>query len=385
MKGGIKVNERERMKCYAKWTIGVVTACIMIFLCTRHINNIATAVVWSVDLFKPVLIGIIFALILNVPMSYVEEHILKNLKNAKYKRPLAIFFSLILVAGMFIGIAVVVVPELIEAVRLIVQIINGGLDQLAAFDSSANQIQVLEKYFSELDVDWLGVKKQLEEWIVLQKDAFMDYAVEIAGSAVGDVITCFIGFVFSIYILAQKENLKKQACRFVRVWLPCKLAETLIHIADVGGKTFKLFIAGQATEAVILGLLCLIGMLILRIPYAPIVAALIGVTALVPLVGAYVGTIVGAIIILTANPFKAFVFIIFIIILQQVEGNAIYPRTVGAKIKLPALWVLVAIVIGGKLAGPLGMLLCVPATSATFALLKEATDKREIMQKNKVN
>lgn len=130
-------------------------------------------------------------------------------------------------------------------------------------------------------------------------------------------------------------------------------------------------------EAIILGTLCMIGMVILRIPYAPMVGALVGVTALIPVVGAFAGTIVGAIMIITVNPFKAFVFVIFLLILQQVEGNLIYPKVVGSKINLPAIWVLAAVTVGGNLGGPIGMLLGVPATSAAYVLVKEATKRRE--------
>lgn len=130
-----------------------------------------------------------------------------------------------------------------------------------------------------------------------------------------------------------------------------------------------MFIAGQAIEAIILGTLCMIGMMILRIPYAPMIGALVGVTARIPIVGAFAGTIVGAVMILTVDPFKAVVFVVFLLILQQVEGNAIYPRVVGSKIKLPAIWVLAAVTIGGNLDGP-----GVPAASAAYALMKEATD-----------
>ncbi len=371
------MNDKEKMQVIAKWVIGIVAVCILIYLGVRHVGNIGNAIVWFADLTKPLIIGIILALILNVPMSFIEQHLLQKLKKQKWKRPLAITLALLLVIGLFAGIAVLVVPELVEAVKLIIQIATGSLDQLAALNNSAKQLKSVENFFSEINVDWLSVKDKLESWVLRQKDHVMDYAVELAGSAFGMIVTGFISLVFSIYILAQKENLKRQVCRFIKVWLPEKTGTTLKHVFAVSGRTFRLFIAGQAIEAVILGVLCTIGMLILRIPYAPMVGALIGVTALVPLVGAYVGTIVGAIIILTENPFKAFIFVIFIIILQQVEGNVIYPRTVGAKIKLPALWVLAAVVVGGNLAGPLGMLLGVPATSAAFSIIKEATDNRE--------
>ena len=175
--------------------------------------------------------------------------------------------------------------------------------------------------------------------------------------------------------------MKRQICRLVRIWLPKSFGEWGIHVASVCGKNFKLFVAGQTTEAVILGTLCAIGMLILRIPYAPMIGALVGVTALIPYVGAWIATIIGAFMILTVDPFKSLVFVIFLLALQQIEGNAIYPKVVGAKINLPAMWVLAAITIGGNLGGPIGMLLGVPAAASAYVLLKEATDKRETAQK----
>lgn len=356
--GWIGLNDREKMQMIAKWLIGIAAVCILIYLGVRHVGNIGNAIVWFADLMQPLIIGIILALILNVPMSFIEQHLLNRLKKQKWRRPLAVTLALLLVIGLFTGIAVLVVPELAEAVSLIIQIATGSLDQL----------------------DWLSAKDRLESWVTLQKEHIMDHAVGLAGSAFDVITTGFISLVISIYILAQKENLKRQVCRLIRVWLPEKAGTVLTHVADVCGKTFRLFIAGQAIEAVILGVLCTVGMFILRIPYAPMVGALVGVTALIPLVGAYVGTIVGAVIILTENPLKAFVFLIFIIVLQQVEGNVIYPRTVGAKIKLPALWVMVAVVVGGNLAGPLGMLLGVPAVSAAYSIIKEATDNREMAE-----
>ncbi len=159
----------------------------------------------------------------------------------------------------------------------------------------------------------------------------------------------------------------------------------MAHICAVSGDIFRQFIVGQTTEAVILGSLCGIGMAILRIPYAPMVGALVGVTALIPYVGAFLATVIGGFMILTVNPFKALMFVIFLLALQQIEGNLIYPRVVGAKINLPAMWVLAAITVGGNLAGPFGMLLGVPAASAAYALLKEATNKREHQLTAKVN
>lgn len=368
----------EKRREISKWFIGIFTCCILIYLGFRHISSIASAISWLIDLARPLLIGAILALFFNVPMSFFEQNLRKKTKLRKGARPLAIVLALVLVFGIFIGITVLVVPELIEADKLIIQIAGGGLDQLAQMETNTALMGTpVGQYFAKLDIDWLGLKTQMEEWFKSQSGTFVNQAVGAAGSFAGSLVTFSIGLVFAIYILSGKEKLKHQVCRLIHVWLPEKFGETLIHVSSVCSKTFRLFIAGQATEAIILGTLCMIGMAILRIPYAPMVGALVGVTALIPVVGAFVGTIVGAIMILTVDPFKAVVFVIFLLILQQIEGNMIYPKVVGAKINLPAMWVLAAVTIGGNLGGPIGMLLGVPAASAAYALIKEATAKRE--------
>ena len=221
------------------------------------------------------------------------------------------------------------------------------------------------------------MKTQLENWMQQLSGTVLGSTASALGSAASSLIDGLVAFVFCIYVLANKETLARQIGRLARAWLPARLTNTMSHVFHVCADVFQQFIVGQTTEAVILGTLCGIGMAILRIPYAPMVGALVGVTALIPYVGAFLATIVGAFMILTVNPFKALVFVIYLLALQQVEGNLIYPKVVGAKINLPAMWVLAAITVGGNLAGPIGMLLGVPAASAAYALLKEATQERE--------
>lgn len=359
----------------AQWIIRIVSACILLYLGIRHISSIVQALGYLATLVKPILIGIILALMLNVPMSSIESRLLKNAKRGK--RGIAILLALILVLGIFIGVAFLVIPELVSAFALILKIVTGGLDQLAQMESDGAfpQIPYIE-YVA--DIDWLGLKNQLETWLKDSSGELMNHAVGAAESVVSAVVTGVLGLTFSIYILAAKEKLKNQVSRLIRVWLPRRLGNGILHVSSVCGQTFKLFIAGQATEAIILGTLCMVGMAILRLPYAPMIGALVGVTALIPIIGAFVGTVVGAIMILTVSPLKAVFFVLFILILQQVEGNVIYPRVVGSKINLPAIWVLAAVTVGGNLGGPIGMLLGVPAASAAHTLLKEATQKREL-------
>ena len=373
-------------KKISKWFLGLFTCCILIYLVFRHISSVIDAILWVMNLVEPILLGGILALIFNVPMSFFEQILRKKTRLHKGTRPLAIILALILVFGIFIGVAVLVVPELVNAVKLIIQIAGGGFEQLAQMETNSDLMKTpVGKYFIELDIDWLGMKNQMEQWIRSISGTFVDQAVGAIGTITSSLVTLLISFVFSIYILSGKEKLKQHICRLRDAWMPKQFGEALTHVASVCSKTFRLFITGQAMEAIILGTLCMIGMIILRIPYAPMVGVLVGVTALIPVVGAFVGTIVGAFMIVTVNPFKAFVFVIFLLILQQIEGNLIYPKVVGTKINLPAIWVLAAVTIGGNLGGPIGMLLGVPAASAAYVLLKESTKKREEKKREKVS
>lgn len=373
----IKITDKIKIRRITKWLIGVVAACSLIYLAIRHLDRIAAGIAWLVDIMFPVLLGVIMAFILNVPMRPIERHL--HIKREKVKRPLAIFLSLVFVLGIFTGVALLVIPEIMNAVRLVAQIILSGIDQATFLEENIDfSAFPFGEYLEQIDIDWVQLKRNLEEWTMSQREVLLKQAAGTVSSIAAGFVNFFIGLVFSIYILANKERLKIQVRRLTYAWLPEKTGVSLIHVVSICNVSFRNFIAGQATEAVILGTLCTMGMLILRMPYAPMVGALVGVTALIPIVGAYIGAIAGAFLILTVSPLKAFAFIIFLIILQQLEGNLIYPRVVGSRVNLPAMWVLAAVTIGGNLAGPAGMLLGVPIASAAYELLKEATTKREM-------
>lgn len=376
----IQITDKIKVRKITKWLIGVVTACILIYLAIRHLDVIAAGISWLVNIVLPILSGVVMAFILNVPMRPIEKHL--HLKHEKAKRPLAIFLSLISISGIFTGIAFLVIPEIVDAVRLVAQIILSGIDQATFMEETIDfSAFPFGEYLEQIDIDWVQLKISLEAWIRSQRDVLLKQGAGTVSSIAAGFMNFFIGLVFAIYILANKEKLKIQTRRLIHAWLPEKSGASLTHIVSICNVSFRNFIAGQATEAVILGTLCTIGMLILHLPYAPMIGALIGVTALIPIVGAFIGTIIGAFLILTVSPLKAFVFVVFLIILQQMEGNLIYPRVVGLKINLPATWVLAAVTVGGNLAGPAGMLLGVPAASAAYELLREATAKRELNSK----
>lgn len=382
------IENKEKRKLISKWLVGIFTACILIYLGAGHMNTIAKALSWLFNLIFPLFLGCIFALILNVPMRPIEKALFRKsqkTKAHKARRPLAILLSVFLILGIFIGVAFLIIPELIDAIGVVVASINNGMDQLAIMDNTLDWSKIpYGKELSKIDIDWAELKQQLQQWLITLSNTIMDSAASTLGSIAGSIVDFFVALVFSIYLLSNKEKLKRQIIRLIDVWLPKRFGDVIIHVSSVCGETFHQFVTGQALEAIILGTLCTIGMFVLRLPYAPMIGSLVGVTAIVPYVGAYLGAFVGAFMIFTVSPFKALLFLIFLVILQQVEGNVIYPRVVGAKINLPAMWVLAAITVGGNLAGPAGMLLGVPAASSAYALLREATEQKELKNKSKL-
>ena len=368
----------EKRKKIGKWIIGIVAVCIVIFLGLQNIDAVANATSWCMGLISPLILGFAFALILNVPMSFFESHLWAKTKKKglqKLRRPIAFIISLVVIIGILVGVVWLVIPELIEALKVIVQSVINYINQLSAM----SEAELAELPFGNalLSVDWDKLLDGLQSWLKNQGGNIVNTAVGTVGSLVGGIFDFFISFVFAIYILFSKDTLKKQASRLILVWLPKNFGEWSIHAVSVLGKNFKNFVSGQSLEAVILGVLCMLGMLIFGFPYAPMVGALVGVTALIPVVGGFIGAGVGAFMILTVDPLKAVLFLVFIIVLQQIEGNLIYPRVMGSRVNLPGMWILAAVTVGGGIAGPVGMLLAVPLASTIYVLVREATQNRE--------
>lgn len=378
------LNDRKR-KIIAKWLIGIVAACILIYLGLRHIDHVATAVSWLYGLVSPLILGLFFALTLNVPMRFFESRLWKASQKPalkKLRRPVAFVISLALVIGAIVGIVWLVIPELVDAFQVVA---NGIVDLITNIDAMDKEALAGIPFGNTISsIDWDGILNRLQSWITTQGSNIADRVFGAIGSIVGGIFDFFIALIFAIYILFGKEKLKAQIIRLIKAWLPSKTGSWLFHATSIASSNFRNFVVGQTTEAIILGVLCMIGMLILRIPYAPMVGALVGVTAFLPIVGAWFGAIVGAFMILTVDPMKAFIFIIFLLILQQVEGNVIYPRVMGSRVNLPSIWILAAVTVGGGIAGPVGMLLSVPTASTLYVLVREATEHREQKRKSEM-
>lgn len=293
----------------------------------------------------------------------------------KLRRPVSFLISLAVILAVIVGVVWLVIPELVNAITMISQSVMELIHDLSTMDETA----LAELPFGSMmqRVDWDELLSSLQVWLKNQGGTIMNTAFGTIGSIVGGVFNFFMAFIFATYVLFGKEKLKKQATRLIYAWFPEKFGSWVIHAASVANVNFRNFVSGQTLEAMILSSLCMIGMFILRLPYAPMIGALVGVTAFIPIIGAWVAAIIGAFMILTVDPIQAVIFVIFLLVLQQVEGNVIYPRVMGSRVNLPGIWILAAVTIAGGLAGPAGMLISVPISSTIYVLVREATQKRE--------
>lgn len=354
-------------------------AAVLVLVVTRF--SLLTAFagkIWSIAF--PLVLGAVMAYILNIIMIKLEKYYFPKSQNKivkATKRFVCIFLSIFLIFLIIFLVFRLVIPELVNTITLIGNWIPVELVKLQDFLAEhSDQIPELEKWINSLQFNWEGTAQKLFQYLTSGVGGIVGSTITLVGT-IGVGITNFvIGLIFAIYVLANKEKLKRQITRMAKAYCKPAVINKVQGVLKVADETFSSFIIGQCTEAVILGILCILGMKIFRFPYAPMVGTFIGATALVPIVGAYLGATVGFVMILTVSPIKAVLFIVFIVVLQQLEGNIIYPRVVGSSIGLPGMWVLAAVTIGGGLSGIGGMLLGVPLAATLYKLIKNDVNQK---------
>ena len=270
-----------------------------------------------------------------------------------------------------------IIPQLVETVAAFANMLPQYIKNLEGILDKL--IKTLENYnivIPSFDLNWSKVGELLNNFLNNYADSFINKTVDITTSIVTVIVNFVIAVFFSLYVLSQKEKIGRHLRRFLYAMRPKRKAEKIIAFANLTSDTFTKFVTGQLLEAVIIGVLCFIGMLILKLPYAAIISVLVGFTALIPVFGALFGTAIGALLILLVDPMKALWFVIFIIVLQQIEGNLIYPKVVGKSVGLPGILVLVAVTIGGGAAGIVGMLFSVPVCTVLYCVYKEFVAKK---------
>lgn len=328
-----------------------------------------------ISMVSPFLLGGAIAFVLNVPMRAIENHTpLKKLK--KCRRPLCLVLSVSLVFGVLALVVFVVGPELVGTVMSLKKSVPAFFETIRsqAEDFFAAYPNIVT-YIEQVNVNWEQVGKDVMGFLTNGAGSMVASTFSAAMSIVSGVTNFCIGFVFAVYVLLQKEVLARQVKKLAMAYLPEKIYKSTFKIAVLTERTFSNFLAGQCMEAVILGTMFFVTLTVMRLPYGLLIGVLIAFTALIPIFGAFVGCIVGAFLIFMVSPVKALIFLVVFQILQQIEGNLIYPHVVGGSVGLPSIWVLVAVTIGGSAMGVLGMLVFIPLCSVLYSLLKEDVNR----------
>lgn len=333
------------------------------------------------SLISPFVIGLCIAYVVNVIMRPIERLWMKLLSKCKgkwvekMKRPICLLLSILLVIGIILAVVFIIMPELSDSVSSLVSMVPSYISEVESWwEALALR---LDKYGVELP----QFSFDTDKFIQILKDggtAVLNTTLSATTSIVTAVINIVLALAFSIYVLAQKETLKRQSKKVLAKLMKPEKMQKLLDMLDLINRTFTNFITGQLTEAVIIGALCFIGMSIFRMPYAPAISVLVGFTALIPVFGAFIGTAIGAFLILLVKPIQAVWFVVFIIVLQQFEGNLIYPKVVGKSVGLPGIWVLVAVTIGGNAMGVVGMLISVPLCSVLYVVARNAVNGKPL-------
>lgn len=363
----------------------IFTAIIMLII--MYSGKLGNLALFVIDITMPFIIGAAIAFIINMPMKAIEERLLKKWTGKwadKLKRPISMVAAIILVVGIIVVVIITVLPQLITTIKEIIVLIPDAFNK--AYDWVLKTFQdnpKIMKYLKEIDpssIDWSGMLSSVASFAKNQFGHVLAGAASIIGNIANGFLNGIISVIFGIYVLAQKEKLMSQCQRIAKAYLKESKYNFVVKTAKLLNTNFHNFLTGQCLEAAILGLMFVVVMTILRLPYPLLAGVLIGFTALIPIAGAFIGCFICAFLILIISPVKMLIFVATFLILQQIEGNFIYPRVVGSSVGLPSLWVLMAVSVGGSLMGVIGMLIFIPIFSTIYMLLREDVNKRNAIK-----
>ena len=378
----------EFSKKNIKIILGIITFGIVLFSISQNLTAVAGFLSGFMKILAPIIVGFCLAFILNILMNFFEKKVFKRINNSKKQfirsmlRPLSLGSTLIATLGFVILLMFIIIPQLEKSIMLIVEKVPGYYTNIVAWIDS-----LVNRFGLEFSTDMLhNPQFKIEDIVAMAEKIFtfeatgdiLNTTVGVTSSVVSAVINFALGFVIAIYILAEKEKIGKATAKIMSAILPENVYSKANNICSVASNSFSNFITGQFTDAFILAILTFIGMLIFRFPNAAVVSVIIGISALIPVVGPIVGEIIGCLLIFMESPLKALLFIIFVLILQAIDNNFIYPRIVGKSVGLPGILVLVAVILGGNIGGMLGVLLGVPVASAVYALVVDWLKNRQI-------
>ena len=359
--------------------IGVIS-CIVLYWILHETERVKSVYAVVKGVVSPFVLGACLAFIVNVPMRAIEG-LFKGVNNAKMRRLIAVILTFVAVLLVLTLVFVLLIPQLSDTIQSLIPklytfVVNAE-DTVTEF--LEKNPQVMEWVVDNTDfesLDWAGLAQKAISMVGTSVSKIVDKTFAAIGSITGALVDVVIALVFSLYCLFQKEILARQGRKILYAFLPEKFTDNVVRILRLTNATFSNFLSGQCVEVCILGCLFAVAMAIFRMPYIPLVSVLVAVTAFIPVVGAWVGCVLGAFFILVANPLQAVWFVVLFLVLQQIENNLIYPRVVGTSIGISGMWVLVAVGVGGELMGVAGMFLMIPVASVLQTLLREATNNR---------
>lgn len=375
---------KSELKRYLLFGIGLAAILLCLYYYWETIADILSAI-FSAAI--PLIIGGCIAYLLNILMSYYERYYFPHTRK-KYlmisRRPvclIAAVFSMVMIIALVIRL---VLPELVSCVKLLMAELPGYINFVLVWLED-HQILSEENFEFLSEIDWKSRIGEIFNLLSTGMGNVVDTVFKTVTSVFSGIVTAFLAVIFAVYLLISRDKLLAQTNRVLCHYLSANIYGKLHYVFVTFEDCMHKYVVGQCTEAVILGFLCTLGMMLFRFPYATMIGALTAFTALIPIAGAYIGACVGAFMILTESPMQALLFLVFIVILQQLEGNIIYPRVVGSSIGLPGIWVLTAVTLGGGIAGIPGMILSVPITATLYRIVRDDMDKKEPKVKSAVN
>lgn len=361
----------------------VVAGGILLYWGLNHLQAIGGIIASFLGILSPFIIGAAVAFILRRPLARIEALFvwLGSRRGLgffkKASRMLGILCTFLLFLAVLVLVLFLVIPEFVNALGILVSSIEQFVRQLQNESGEWEFLsQEMIDWINGLEIDWAKMGNDLKNWLINGAGTVLGSTVGAVSAMVNGIMNSFMSVVFCIYLLSQKETLGRQCTKLLYAVLPDKQASGLLEIVRMAGDTFSNFFTGQITEAIILGSMFFVSMTILRFPYALVVSVLIAVLALIPIFGAFIGALTGTFLILMVNPLQAVWFVVLFVLLQQIEGNLIYPRVVGGSVGLPSIWVLVAVTVGGSVMGIVGMILFIPLFSVFYNLLRRWTNRR---------
>ncbi|AWY99184.1 AI-2E family transporter [Blautia argi] len=355
----------------------LIVFAVLFYVGVQRIENLAAGFVFVGRIVFPFILGGAMAFILNLPMSFLEKRLFGKVKKRKLVRLASLVLSILFVLVVVQIVLLVVIPEVGTTVASISNNIEALLPELQKWAvSTFPDSEEISLWIQSLEFNWDKIIQTAIDFLKNGAGNVLNSTFTVAKTVINSLMNFCVAFVFACYILLQKEKLSVQVKKVLYAFVPVKFVKKTLKVASLSYKTFANFVTGQCLEAVILGTMFFIAMSLLKFPYALLVGVVIAFTALIPIFGAFIGCVLGTFLIFVSNPMQAIGFVILFLMLQQIEGNLIYPHVVGGSVGLPSIWVLVAVTVGGSLMGVVGMLIFIPLSSVVYALFREMVYKR---------